>query len=164
MVDAQTETTSQVAVEREEAKGIGVREISSSALGGVVGTLAMAPFLGIAWLLGAIEPEAFAALATIVGLGSSFPIGAFIFVGGGIVTLPILFVSLGMFMPGRTVRQKGAVFGGIMWTGFIVAFFTGQVGLTLVTYLALTLVGHLAYGAALGSVYGRLADVPEYQV
>jgi cytochrome c oxidase subunit 1 len=164
MVEAQSDVPIQGATEGEERSGFGGREISVGMLGGLVGMVGLLPLLGVGWLLGAIEPEAFASLATIVGLGPSFLIGGFIFVGGGIVTLPLLFVSLAMFMPGRSVMEKGAIFGGIVWTGFIVAFFTGQTGLTLVVYLVVTLAAHVAYGGLLGAVYGRLAEIPEYQV
>lgn len=164
MAEAQSDVPVQVTSEREDESGFGVREISVGMSGGLVGMVGLLPLLGVAWFLGAIEPEAFASLATIVGLGPSFLIGSVIFIGGGIVTLPILFVSLAMFMPGRSVMEKGAIFGGIVWTGFIVAFFTGQTGLTLALYLVVTLVAHVAYGGILGTVYGRFAEIPEYQV
>jgi cytochrome c oxidase subunit 1 len=150
--------------ETENALWLGVHELAVGAAAGLLGTVAMAPFLAAAWVLGAVEPSAFAGLATILGLGESFAIGGAIFVAGGVVTLPLLFVSLAVFLPGRNLAEKGAVFAAIVWTGFAVAFFTAQSGTTLAVFLALTLLAHVAYGGVLGGLYARYADVPEYEV
>lgn len=147
-----------------ETTVIGVREIATAAGAGFVATLAMSPVLAVAWVLGIISPTAFEGLATIVGLGPSLPLGLFIFVGGGVTTLPLLFVALAMFMPGRTTAEKGVVFAGIVWSGWSIAFFTGQTGLTLVAFLGLGLLSHVVYGAVLGGLYGRFASFPEYEV
>jgi hypothetical protein len=148
----------------QETGGIGVREIGTAAGAGLIGTTAMSPVLAVAWLLGIISETAFEGLATIVGLGPSLPLGLFIFVGGGMTTLPLLFVSLAMFMPGRTTTQKGVVFACIVWPGWSLAFFTGQAGPTLVGFLLVGLLSHVVYGAVLGRLYGRFAHFPEYDV
>lgn len=148
----------------QKTGAIGVREIVTAAGAGFVGTVAMSPILAGAWLLGIISPGAFESLSAIVGLGSSLPVGVFIFVGGGMTTLPLLFVALAMFMPGRTTTQKGMVFACIVWSGWSIAFFTGQSGLMLVAFLVVGLLSHVVYGGVLGALYGRFASFPEYEV
>ncbi|MFC5367022.1 DUF6789 family protein [Salinirubrum litoreum] len=148
----------------QETGGIGVREIVTAVGAGFLGTVAMSPVLAVAWVLGIISPTAFEGLATIVGLGPSLSLGLFIFVGGGMTTLPLLFVALAMFMPGRTTTQKGIVFAGIVWSGWSIAFFTGQTGLLLLAFLVVGLLSHVVYGGVLGALYGRFASFPEYEV
>jgi hypothetical protein len=81
-----------------------------------------------------------------------------------VTTLPLLFVALAMFMPGRTTTEKGVVFAAIVWSGWSIAFFTGQTGLTLVAFLVVGLLSHVVYGGVLGALYGRFASFPEYEV
>lgn len=159
--------------ERSEAASrnypsLDVRAALVAAGSGLAGMVAMLPVLLVAYLLGALEPEAFTALAEIVGLGGtpySLLIGLIIFVGGGMTTLPLLFVSLADFLPpAESIPITGVTFATVIWTGFAIAFNSGQTGLTLWLYLALTLLAHWAYGYVLGEVYSRYADVPAYQV
>jgi hypothetical protein len=147
-----------------ESSDIGVREIATATGAGFVGTLAMSPLLAVAWVLGVVSPGAFESLAALTGLGASLPLGVFIFVGGGTTTLPLLFVALAMFMPGRTTTQKGIAFAAVVWTGWSIAFYTGQTGLTLVGFLVVGLLSHVVYGGVLGTLYGRFASFPEYEV
>jgi hypothetical protein len=147
-----------------ETGGIGVRELATAMGAGFVGTLAMSPLLAVAWVLGIVSPGAFEALAALTGLGASLSLGVFIFVGGGTTTLPLLFVALAMFMPGRTTTEKGMVFAAIVWTGWSIAFYTGQTGLTLVGFLVVGILSHVVYGGVLGALYGRFASFPEYEV
>jgi hypothetical protein len=147
-----------------ETGGIGVRELATAMGAGFVGTLAMSPLLAVAWLLGVVSPSAFEALAALTGLGASLPLGVFIFVGGGTTTLPLLFVALAMFMPGRTTTEKGIAFAVVVWTGWSIAFFTGQTGLALLGFLVVGLLSHVVYGGVLGALYGRFASFPEYDV
>jgi hypothetical protein len=148
----------------QEAGGIGAREIVTAVGAGFLGTAAMSPVLAVAWVFGIISPRAFEELAAITGLGSSLPLGLVIFVGGGMTTLPLLFVALAMFMPGRTTARKGVAFASVVWTGWSFAFFTGQAGSMLVAFLVVGLVSHVIYGATLGTLYGRFASFPEYDV
>ncbi|MDS0299205.1 hypothetical protein NDI76_10685 [Halogeometricum sp. S1BR25-6] len=147
-----------------EGQLLGVRQAALGAAAGLAGMAVMVPLLGVAWLLGAFELSAVAGLASIVGLGESFLLGAIIFVGGGMTTIPLLFASLAVFMPGESMGTKGAVFNAIVWTGFAVAFWSEQTGLTLALYLLLTLLAHVGYGYVLGTVYGRYATIPVYDV
>jgi cytochrome c oxidase subunit 1 len=163
MSDGQTDAhADNVSVETSD--GIGVQELSAAALAGFAGLVAMAPVFVVAWLLDALELSSFTALSEIVALGENSLIGVALFVAGGVVTFPLLFVSLAVFLPGRSVAEKGVSFGIIVWTGFLIAFYSAQTGATFAAYLVLTLLAHAVYGGVLGAVYGRFADVPVYQV
>jgi cytochrome c oxidase subunit 1 len=148
--------------DQKETSAVGRAVIAGVA--GFVGTLAMSPVLLVAWVLGVLDAAAFAGLAEIVGLGSSTLLGGLIFLGGGATTLPLLFVSLALFFPGETLARRGVVHASIIWTGFAIAFYTGQSGVALVLYLVLTYAAHVVYGAVLGYVYGRLATIPIYEI
>jgi cytochrome c oxidase subunit 1 len=148
----------------QETGSIGVREIVTATGAGFVGTVAMSPLLAVAWVLGVLSPTAFESLAALTGLGASLPLGLLIFLGGGTTTLPLLFVALAMFLPGRTTTEKGMVFAAIVWTGWSFAFYTGQAGPTLVGFLVVGLLSHVVYGGVLGALYGRFASFPEYAV
>jgi MFS family permease len=133
------------------------------AIAGGVGLLAMAPILFSGVALGVIDSTAFAELAYL-GLGrpENPLLGYVIFAGGGMTTWPLLFAVLNDYLPGRTMVQSGFGFATIMWTGFLVAFYTSQTGLALVLYLLLTLLAHWAYGVLLGLTFAvivRRTDV-----
>ncbi|MUV58688.1 hypothetical protein GJ632_17650 [Halogeometricum sp. CBA1124] len=89
-----------------DAQLLGVRQAVLGAAAGLAGMASMAPFLALAWVLGAFELSAVAGLSDIVALGPSFLYGTIIFVGGGMTTLPLLFVSLALFLPGDAVIVK----------------------------------------------------------
>jgi len=48
-----------------------------------------------------------------------------------------------------------------MWTGFVLAFYTDQSGLTLVLYAVLTLIAHVVYGIGLGAVFNYFSTRPD---
>ncbi|WP_224335238.1 DUF6789 family protein [Haloprofundus halobius] len=148
----------------DQEAGLSLDMVTVAAGAGFGGMVAMTPILAVGLLLGVIEPSAFAGLAEIVMLGESFPIGMFIFVAGGMTSLPLLFVSLAVFLPGKTLARRGVSYATIVWTGFIIAFYTEQTGATLAGYLALTLVAHWVYGYVLGLLYDRYAAIPQYEV
>lgn len=151
-----------------------IKDALVGAAAGLGGMVAMVPFLLLAYFLNALEPQAFIALAEIVGLvpevdvGQGYwglVIGAIIFVGGGMTTLPLLFVSLAAFLPpADNIPLSGVTFATVIWTGFAIAFYTGQTGIALVLYLVLTLVAHWVYGYVLGELYTRFEPVPVYDV
>lgn len=135
------------------------------AIGGFVGTSVMTVVLLVATTIGAFDFVAFEELATLSGLAAVVPMdarsfGYLIFLFGGMVTWPLLLASLGSYLPGRSFAIKGIPFGFVLWTGFALAFYTGQTGLALVAYLVLTLIGHFAYGFALGTVFDYLSTRP----
>lgn len=134
------------------------------AAGGFVGTALMTGVLLIAASIGAFEFDAFASLAAPLGLdGTSHTvaIGYLIFLGNGMVPWPLLFASLMEYLPGEKPATKGMFFAVALWTGFVMGFYTDFAGLTLVAYLAFTLVAHLVYGFALGQVFEYLATRPD---
>lgn len=151
-----------------EYPSLDVRDALVAGGAGLAGMVAMLPILLVAYLLGALNPEAFTALAEIVGLGGtpySFLIGMIIFVGGGMTTLPLLFVSLAEFLPpANDIPISGVTYATVVWTGFVIAFDPGLDGLMFGLYLVMTLAAHWAYGYVLGEVYSRYATVPAYRV
>ncbi|MBX0295415.1 DUF6789 family protein [Haloarcula nitratireducens] len=134
------------------------------AAGGLVGTAMMTVVFLIAQSLGAFDLSDFAILTELVGLSGVVPevlFGFFIFLGGGMFPWPLLFAALKEYLPGRTDPVSGAFFGAAMWTGFVLAFYTGQTGLSLVLYAVLTLVAHVVYGMGLGAVFNYFATRPD---
>ncbi|WP_440008488.1 DUF6789 family protein [Halomicrococcus sp. SG-WS-1] len=135
------------------------------AVGGLVGTAAMTAILLVAAGLGAFQFASFADLANLTGLDALLPgnpvaVGYIIFLLGGMVTWPLLFASIGSYLPGEEFAIKGLPYGFVLWTGFAPAFYEGFSGAALVVYLVLTFLGHLAYGFSLGSVFDYLSTRP----
>lgn len=136
------------------------------AISGAVGTAAMTVILLVATTLGGFEIESFAMIVDLIGLSAVAPayavtIGYLLFLGGGMVTWPLLFASVGRYLPGETWARQGAFFGFILWTGFVLAFYTGYAGFALAVYVVATLLGHLAYGFCLGAVFDYLSEREE---
>lgn len=158
------ETRSSKEVSRDSGQ-IGIRELSVASLAGLVGLIAMQPIFGVATIIGVLDPIAFAGFANIVGYGLNFWGGVAIFVAGGMTVLPLLFITLGNYLPPTgSVPLRGVTYGTIVWTGFVIAFYTDQSGAALVIYLIMTLVNHWIYGAVLGLVYTRYASIAVYEV
>ena len=157
-------STEATVTESEQGTGAGLREFAIAGAAGLVGTAVMTPVLAAAWVVGAFDLSAFASLTTVVGLPQSVVLGIVLFVSGGSTVLPLLYVTLSMFLPGRNLAEKGAWFAVVMWTGFAFAFYTGQTGTALVAFLVLTLAAHVAYGYAMGGVYERFAHPVEWTV
>jgi cytochrome c oxidase subunit 1 len=122
---------------------------SMAAVGGLVGTLLMAGGLGTAVLVDVLDPASFGEIAELVGLSASAPLGALLFLVGGTVTWPLVFLAFSEYLPGRYLFETGLVFATLISTGFAVAFYTGQSGLALVGYLGFVVVAHWAYGLGL---------------
>ncbi|AQL43061.1 hypothetical protein BV210_10200 [Halorientalis sp. IM1011] len=138
------------------------------ALGGLVGTAAMSIGLFVASSLDAFDMASFGILADLTGLDVLFPtnavaLGFLVFLGGGMVTWPLLFAATAAYLPGKTFAIKGLPYGFVLWTGFVLAFSQGIAGgtVTLALYAVLTLVSHLAYGFTLGAVFDYFSDRPE---
>lgn len=163
-MSSESDTRSSKEISRESGQ-IGIRELSVASLSGLVGMIAMQPIFGVATVIGVLDPVAFSGFANIVGYGLDFWGGVAIFVAGGMTVLPLLFITLGNYLPPATsVPLRGVTYGTIVWTGFVIAFYTGQTGVALVVYLVMTLVNHWVYGAVLGSVYTRYASIAAYEV
>jgi len=124
--------------------------------GGVVGTMLM---IGVLFIVNAtLTPgiDVFGTLAELAGVGDSPAIGLGLFLGAGTFAWPLLFVTLGAYLPGGTRPQQGIVFAAILWTGFITAFYSRYAGFDLVVFVVFSIVTHLAYGWVLGFVSARL--------
>jgi hypothetical protein len=136
------------------------------AVGGAVGTAALTVGLLVAASLGAFELSAFAVIGDLTGVDVLFPnnvaaVGYVLFLLGGMVTWPLLFASIGSYLPGSRFAIKGLPYGFVLWTGFVMAFYTGQTGLLLALYVLLTLIAHFAYGFTLGAVFDYLSNRPD---
>jgi cytochrome c oxidase subunit 1 len=118
--------------------------------------LAMVPSFVAAVEVGVTSVDSFSSFAELVMLGgSNLLVGAAIFAVVGIVVHPVLFAAVAGYLPGKQWSTRGLVFALVLWTGFLPGFYTGQAGLALAGYVALSLFGHVAYGIVLGTVYGR---------
>jgi cytochrome c oxidase subunit 1 len=120
-----------------------------AAAGGFVGTVLMSGGLITAILVGVLDPVSFGEIAELVGLPASPAIGAVLFLVGGTVTWPLLFLAFSEYLPGRLLFETGLVFATLISSGFAIAFYTGQSGLAFVGYLTFVLVSHWAYGVGL---------------
>jgi cytochrome c oxidase subunit 1 len=125
------------------------RNAGMAAVGGFVGTVLMAGGLGTAIVVGVFDPVSLVELAELVGLPADPLLGAALFLVGGTVTWPLIFLAFADYLPGRLLFETGLVFATLISTGFLVAFYTGQRGLALVGYLGFVLVAHWAYGLGL---------------
>jgi cytochrome c oxidase subunit 1 len=125
------------------------RNAGMAAVGGFVGTVLMAGGLGTAILIDVLDPASFGEIAELVGLGASPLVGAVLFLIGGTITWPLIFLAFQEYLPGRLLFETGLVFATLISSGFAVAFYTGQSGLALIGYLAFVVVAHWAYGLGL---------------
>lgn len=134
------------------------------AAGGLVGTALATVVLLIADSVGAFDMESLAKLTEMVGLTPYVPellFGYVLFILGGMVPWPLLFAALKEYLPGDRDAVKGAWFGAAIWSGFVLAFYTGEGGLLLVGYVVLTLLAHVAYGVGLGLVFNYFMTRPD---
>ncbi|QLG26832.1 hypothetical protein HUG10_04430 [Halorarum halophilum] len=164
-----SETASETESGGNSSRNITPRKLVIAGGAGFVGILAMLPFFAVAYTFGALTPVAFASLSELVGISTTspwaFPVGVILFVGAGMTMLPILFVSLAGFLPPeRSLGLRGVAFATIVWTGFFFAFEIDQSGVTFWVFVVTTLLAHFAYGYVLGSLFGRYARVPSYDV
>jgi len=134
------------------------------AAGGLVGATLMTVVLLVGQSFGFFTRESFATVAEMVGLDGLFPAvtaGYVLFVLAGMFAWPLLFASLKGYLPGERDPVAGVFFGTALWTGFVLAFYDGYVGVALAGYLAVTLVAHWVYGFSLGAVFEYLSSRPE---
>jgi hypothetical protein len=137
------------------------------ALGGFVGTSLMTVVFLVGASLGGFEMSSFGTTAELIGLDAILgpemvlAAGYLIFLGGGMTTWPLLFASIGRYLPGDRYATAGLTYGFVLWTGFVLAFNVGYSGVSLALYVLVTLVAHLVYGFSMGSVFDYLADRPQ---
>ena len=130
-------------------------------IGVAAGSAAMVAMTGVLLggvAVGALDPAPIAGLAAIVGFGENRLAGYVLLSAAGVVLWPSLFVAIGERVPGRSASVRGLSFGTVMWSGFVLAFRTGQTGSTLALYAVLTLLAHWAYGFVLGAAFELLAE------
>ncbi len=146
---------------------ITLRVVLSAFAGGAAGLIAMIPILFVPpAFFGLFQATALvdvAELGRVLGLEPNLLLGTVVFVGGGAIALPLLFVVAGAFLPPQEPRAtRGVTFATIMWTGFIIAFWPGEYAGVL--FLGLSLAAHWVYGYVLGQVMQRFAYVPQHSV
>jgi hypothetical protein len=135
--------------------------------GGIVGTMLMVGVLFIVNATVTPQLDVFGAVAELAGVGDAPALGLALFFGAGMFAWPLLFVTLGAYLPGGTRPQQGMVFAAVLWTGFVTAFYSRYTGADLLVFIAFSIVTHLAYGYVLGFVTARLTgdyEAPEIAV
>jgi len=128
----------------------------ASIVGGAVGTTIM---VGLFWITNYVSGpsiQMFSSVAELAGVGPGFVRGFLLFFGAGAVAWPLVFATLGPYLPGRTRIQQGIVFATALWLGFATAFGGQYVGEGIAVFVVFSLVAHLVYGAVLGGVAGRV--------
>ena len=143
---------------REDVRNLVVGGIVGAIAGGA-GTLVDSIVIYIAILLGAFDPAQFGEMASLAGIGDPLIgtgdplIGYLIFVGGGMTTWPFLFAALHQYLPGWRMAVSGITFAAIGWSGFAIAFYSGQTGMQLLLFIVLTFIGQCLYGFVLGLIF-----------
>ncbi|WP_267639912.1 DUF6789 family protein [Haloarchaeobius amylolyticus] len=153
--DVEDETIGEESVDEREREDE-LRAALASVAAGIVGTALMTLVLVVINAIYGPSLNVFATLAELAGGGSNVPLGFVLFFGAGAVAWPLLFVTLGAYLPGKTRPQQGMVFAAILWTGFVTAFATRYTGTDLLVFFAFSIVTHLVYGYLLGFVSARL--------
>jgi cytochrome c oxidase subunit 1 len=140
------------------ARGVGSltenagRTVGAGLLAGFVGTLLMSGALFAAVAIGVFDTSAFADLAGLAGLPATPGVGYLVFLAGGTTTWALLFLALQEYLPGRLRVGTGIAYATVVSLGFMIAFYSGQSGLELVGFVALSLVAHWLYGLGLAVV------------
>lgn len=137
--------------------------------GGLAGVILMVPVLvGLPWVLNLFrtEPiEAFAQFGSFLGLQPTLTLGIYMFIFGGTVVLPLLFLVAGAFLPPEHPRPaRGATFAVIFWTGFVMAFWPNESPATVGMFLLVSFIAHLVYGLVLGLSIDRITGMPQHEV
>lgn len=148
---------------------ITIRTVGAGVVGGLAGVLLMTPLLVLVpRAIGVFRPEpivGFASFGAVVGLQPSFELGLALFIANGAISLPLMFLTAGMFLPPHEPQYlRGVTFATVVWTGFLLAFWPGGGLPGLATFVVVSLLGHWVYGATLGLVVTRLAALPEHKV
>ena len=139
-----------------------LRAAAAAVAGGIVGTTVMTGVLLAVNAVYAPEISVFATLAELSGVGAeNVALGLGMFVGAGALAWPLLFTTIGAFLPGTTRARQGIVFALILWVGFVTAFGPRYAGTDFLVFLATSVATHIAYGYLVGYIAGRLTGHPE---
>jgi MFS family permease len=162
--------------EAEVATGLPVEEttitrnvIAMAMVGGLAGTVVMLPVMVLVpELLGVFQTEPltdFVGFAAVFGIQPTLTLGAVLFGIGGMVALPLVFLSFGAFLPPVEPRHlRGVTFGTIFWIGFVIAFWPDGGIVTTASFVVFSLLGHWLYGFTLGLTLDRTTGIPEHEV
>ena len=134
--------------------------------GGVAGTAVMALLWFAARATVAPNLRVFRTLAGLAGAGDDPFLGFVLFVAAGVVAWPLLYVTLGAYLPGSTRPVQATVFALVLWVGFAVAF-VGESAENVAAFVALSVLAHVVYGVLLGLTIARFTGVyrtPEIRV
>lgn len=134
-----------------------LRFTAGSVLGGFVGTLLMTAAFAVASTVYGPDISVYETLADLAGVATGRPVGFALFVGAGALAWPLIFASLGPYLPGESAPARGVVFGMTLWFGFLAGFAVDYSGIDLVVFVLFSGVTHLVYGALLGVVGSRAA-------
>lgn len=142
----------------------------SAVSAGAVGTVVTGGIFFLTELTAGFGAHVFRTLSELllIGTSGSIVVGLALFVVGGAIVWPLLYITLGRYLPGMG-PNRGLVFGTILWIAFVPAFaggtvgaalpaFAGDTNASLVIYLVVTLIVHLIYGAILGGGHARFSD------
>ena len=137
--------------------------------GGLAGTVVMLPVMVLVpQLLGVFQTEPlanFVGFAAVFGIEPTLTLGAVLFGVGGMVALPLVFLTFGAFLPPVEPRHlRGVTFGTIFWIGFAIAFWPGGDLATTVSFVVFSLLGHWLYGFTLGLTLDRTTGIPQHEV
>lgn len=150
----------------EAERPITLRVIFSSFLAGLAGLVAMVPVVaGLPVLLGVFELDAPIGFARLIGAEPSAMLGLAFFGIGAVIVLPLFFVVTGTYLPPIERRYlRGVPMSMIFWPGFVIAFWPTGDFLTNVSFVGVSLLGHLVYGLVLGIVLHKLTGIPEHDI
>lgn len=146
-----------------------VKVILTAMVGGLAGMVLMVPLLvGVpaAFDLFRTDPVVgFSTILSYVGLEPSLVGGVALFVVGGTMFLPLLFLVVGAFLPPLNPRPvRGVTYATIFWVGFVMAFWPGGSALTIGVFLLVSLLAHWVYGATLAFAVDRTTGIPQHDV
>ena len=153
----------------ESAIPITVKVLGFAMGGGLLGMLVMLPLLvGLPAAVGLFSTDPvveFVPLTGLLGIEPTLPLGLALFVAGGTVLLPMVFLVVGAYLPPEEPRAlRGATFATIFWTGFVPAFWPEGGALVVAAFLVVSLVSHWVYGVVLAGVLDRTIGIPQHRV
>lgn len=150
----------ETAEERQDGRGDTLQDDPGDVLrtvaAGFVATAVMVVLLFVVQTLYPGDITAFRSLAEFLVGRESLPLGLLVFFVGGTLAWPLMFVSLGTFLPGDTRTRQGVVFALVLWVGFVVALGRQLSGVDIAVFVVVGLVLHVIYGYVLGFLSTRL--------
>lgn len=164
-----TRGESAIESDADEAVVLTLRVLGSGMLAGLLGMILMLPVLvGVPVALGVFRTEPIAEFLPLLdyfGVQPTFELGITLFVAGGTVLLPMVFLVVGAYLPPENPRfVRGVTFGTIFWTGFVLAFWPGGTTVAVTVFLVVSLIAHWIYGGVLAGVVHRTIGIPQHDV